>query len=84
MSKKRKTPVGGWAKDSRLREIGEYSQFALEQDIEGTVLFMARSVGWTKEEVMVYTAQLRREIRSGKHHPYFRQRIVPGRKLTTS
>lgn len=37
-------------------------------------------LGWTKEEVSVYCAQLRREIRSGKFHPFYRQRVVYARK----
>ncbi|KAJ3550040.1 hypothetical protein NM208_g185 [Fusarium decemcellulare] len=76
-----KAPIGGWAKDARLKEIGQFAQAALEQDYEGYVLFMANMVlGWSKEEVSLYCAQLRREIRSGKFHPFYRQRVVYGRK----
>ncbi|KAM0437943.1 hypothetical protein ACHAQK_007028 [Fusarium lateritium] len=76
-----KAPIGGWAKDPRLRQIGQFAQAALEQDYEGYVLYMANMVlGWSKEEVSLYCAQLRREIRSGKFHPYYRQRVVHGRK----
>ncbi|KAJ4244349.1 hypothetical protein NW762_014476 [Fusarium torreyae] len=76
-----KAPIGGWAKDARLKEIGQFAQAALEQDYEGYVLFMANMVlGWSKEEVSLYCAQLRREIRSGNFHPFYRQRVVYGRK----
>ncbi|KAM5346242.1 hypothetical protein ACJ41O_009247 [Fusarium nematophilum] len=76
-----KAPIGGWAKDARLKEIGQFAQAALEQDYEGYVLFMANMVlGWSKEEVSLYCAQLRKEIRSGKFHPFYRQRVVYGRK----
>ncbi|KAH7257840.1 S-adenosyl-L-methionine-dependent methyltransferase [Fusarium tricinctum] len=76
-----KAPIGGWAKDPRLKEIGQFAQAALEQDYEGYVLYMANMVlGWSKEEVSLYCAQLRREIRSGKFHPNYRQRVVYGRK----
>ncbi|KAF4446846.1 hypothetical protein F53441_9550 [Fusarium austroafricanum] len=76
-----KAPIGGWPKDPRLKQIGQFAQAALEQDYEGYVLYMANMVlGWTKEEVSVYCAQLRREIRSGKFHPFYRQRVVYGRK----
>ena len=61
--------------------MGRYVQYALEQDIEGRVLFMASvMVGWSKEELQVYAAQLRREMRSGKKHAYYRQKAVWGRK----
>ncbi|KAK1767868.1 S-adenosyl-L-methionine-dependent methyltransferase [Phialemonium atrogriseum] len=77
-----KNPLGGWPRDPKLSEIGKYTQLALEQDIEGTVLFMANSVGWTKMEIGVYIAHLRRELRSRKFHPYFWQKVVWGRKPT--
>jgi hypothetical protein len=74
-------PIGGWAEDTHLKEIGQFAQAALEQDYEGYVLFMANMVlGWSKEEVSTYCAQLRREIRSGKFHPFYRQRVGYGRK----
>ncbi|KAH7166538.1 S-adenosyl-L-methionine-dependent methyltransferase [Dactylonectria macrodidyma] len=79
----RKIPVGGWPSDKRMREIGIFVQAALEKDFEGYVLYMASQLlGWTMNEVRVYCAQLRREIRSGKHHAYFRFRAVYGRKPT--
>lgn len=31
----RQAPIGGWAQDPKLQEIGQYSQLALEQDLEG-------------------------------------------------
>lgn len=30
-----KAPIGGWAEDPRLREIGEFAQMCIEADIEG-------------------------------------------------
>lgn len=45
------------------------------------MLFVANVIaGWTREEVLVYIAQLRREIRTGKHHAYFKVKAVWGRK----
>lgn len=74
-------PIGGWPKDIRAKEIGRYIHASLEQDIEGYVLYMASQLlGWSAAEVTVYCAQLRREVRSGKFHAFYRQRIVYGRK----
>ncbi|KAK7418038.1 hypothetical protein QQX98_004177 [Neonectria punicea] len=75
-----KTPLGGWPKDESLRELGRYAQLTIESDIEGYVLFMANTLEWSKDEIQVYIAHLRREIRSGKHHGYWRQKAVWGRK----
>ena len=78
-------PIGGWAKDPKQKEVGQYVHLCLDPDYEGFVLFMASELlGWTKEQVYVYCAQLRREIRSLKYHPYYRQRVVYGRKPVTS
>ncbi|KAJ3544314.1 hypothetical protein NM208_g3117 [Fusarium decemcellulare] len=78
---KRWIPIGGWPQDPKMKEIGEFVLAALEHDIEGYVSYMANQLlGWTMQEVRVYCDQLRRELRSGKHHPYFRYRVVYGRK----
>jgi len=37
-------------------------------------------MGWSKEEVMAFLAQFRREVRSGKYRPYFKNKIIWGRK----
>jgi hypothetical protein len=63
-----------------MKEMGRYTQFGLETDIEGTVLFMAYTLGWSKEEIQVYIAHLRGEMRSGKMNAYYRQKVVWGRK----
>ncbi|RTE68271.1 hypothetical protein BHE90_017352 [Fusarium euwallaceae] len=77
----KKVPIGGWPRDPKQKEIGQYLQASLEQDLEGYVLYMASQLlGWTKEEVSVYCAQFRREIRSGKYHAFFQQRVIWGRK----
>ncbi|ENH64805.1 hypothetical protein FOC1_g10005570 [Fusarium oxysporum f. sp. cubense race 1] len=80
-----KIAIGGWPKDKKMREIGQYVLAALEQDFEGYVLYMASQLlGWSMQEVKVYCAQLRRELRSTANHPFFRYRAVYGRKLQTS
>lgn len=74
-------PIGSWPKDPRLSQIGQFSQAAMEQDLEGFVLYMANIVlGWSRDQVLVYCSQLRREMRSSKFHPYCRLRVVYGRK----
>ena len=36
--------------------------------------------GWSREQVQVYIAHLRRELRAGKYHVYYWQKVVWGRK----
>ncbi|KAM5354906.1 hypothetical protein ACJ41O_001552 [Fusarium nematophilum] len=76
-----KAPIGGWSSDPRLKQVGQFMQAALERDYEGYLLFLAcELLGWTKEQVSTFCGHLRREVRSGRHHPYFRQRVVYGQK----
>ncbi|KAH9989104.1 S-adenosyl-L-methionine-dependent methyltransferase [Xylariaceae sp. FL0662B] len=78
---KARTPLGPWPADEKMREVGQYNQLALEQDIEGFVVYLwTTTMGWSKEEIQVYAAHLRRELRSKKYHPYYPQRVLIGRK----
>lgn len=76
----KQTPVGRWPKDPKLKEIGEVAQLTLETDIEGYVLYPATALGWSREEVAVYAAHVRRQMRDPKSHGYYRQKVVWGRK----
>lgn len=79
-----KVPCGGWPADPRLKEIGVFSQAALLSDVEGFIGFLTDVLGWSRDEVRVYIAQLRRELRSLQHHVYCKQRVVWGRKPEAS
>ncbi|KAF7556964.1 hypothetical protein G7Z17_g1033 [Cylindrodendrum hubeiense] len=76
-----KSPIGSWPKDEKLREIGQYVQLTMESDFEGIIVFMTSVLGgWTKEDIQVYIAHLRREIRDKRKHGWFWQKIVWARK----
>ncbi|KAF4947150.1 hypothetical protein FGADI_10606 [Fusarium gaditjirri] len=79
-----RNPVGTWPQDPVEKRMGAYSKYGLETDSEGFIMFMAHTIGWTREEILVYVAQFRREIRSGKHHGYFAQKVVWGQKPETT
>jgi len=44
------------------------------------VLFLANTLGWTREEITVYLAMFRREVKSGLYQAYYKQKVVWGRK----
>ncbi|WZH46896.1 S-adenosyl-L-methionine-dependent methyltransferase [Fusarium acuminatum] len=79
-----RNPIGAWPEDPIEKRMGSYTQYGLETDSEGFILFMAHALGWKREEILVYIAQFRREIRSGKHHGYFAQKVVWGQKPKTT
>ena len=60
--------------------MGMYVRAALENDAEGAMGFMASQLGWTKEEITVYVANLRKELRSNAIHSYFRGNAVYAQK----
>ncbi|KAF5009420.1 hypothetical protein FDECE_4352 [Fusarium decemcellulare] len=75
-----KVPIGGWPSDPKLKEAGQYFQAAILQDIEGTLMFIANLLGWSKQEIDVFAAHYRREIRSKKIHGHFLQKVVWAQK----
>ncbi|KAH7214380.1 S-adenosyl-L-methionine-dependent methyltransferase [Fusarium oxysporum] len=75
-----KLPLNPFPKDPKLKEIGQFGELFSTQDTEGLVLFVANTLGWTPEEVHVYIAKFRREIRGRRNHPYIRLRTVWARK----
>ncbi|KAM0326606.1 hypothetical protein ACHAQA_006475 [Verticillium albo-atrum] len=75
-----KIPIGGWAKDPVLNEAGKFFQAAILQDIEGTLNFIALVLGWSPDEVAVFGAHYRSEIKNKRIHGYFSQRVVWGKK----
>ena len=75
-----KTPIGGWAKDPRLKQIGQFTQVGFLQDPEGYLLFLANAVGWEREQILAFLAHLRRELLSPKVHAYYCQKVLWARK----
>jgi SAM-dependent methyltransferase len=75
------SPLNGYMKEKKWKDIGMYSQVAFEQDIEGYTLFIfTRIMGWTPEQTRVYAAAFRKQLRDPNCHPYFRYKVVIGRK----
>jgi hypothetical protein len=64
-------PVGPWAKDKTLKEIGRFFlvQF-LEMGLEAYTLALFTRNGWSDQEVQVLLAKVRGELKSGKMHLY--------------
>ncbi|RSM01311.1 hypothetical protein CEP52_008577 [Fusarium oligoseptatum] len=79
-----KVPIGGWPTDLKLKQAGQYFQAAILQDIEGTLMFIADLLGWSKAEVDVFGEHYRREIKSNKIHGYFLQKVVWAQKPETT
>ncbi|KAI1381678.1 S-adenosyl-L-methionine-dependent methyltransferase [Hypoxylon crocopeplum] len=76
-----KVPMGGWPANPKLKEIGQWAQYTLEQDLEGFVMFVWNTaLGRSLDEMQVFLASYRKELRSRSVHAYLPQRVVYARK----
>ena len=60
--------------------MGLYMRSALENDTEGAIGFLATQIGWSKEEISVYAAHLRKELRTNSVHAFCRFNLVYAQK----
>ncbi|CCE35186.1 uncharacterized protein CPUR_02117 [Claviceps purpurea 20.1] len=76
-----KLPIGPWAKDPKLAEVGRAARAALENDVEGyTQMTWHNVLRRSADEYNVWLANLRKAIRNPKVHSYFMAHVVYGRK----
>ena len=62
------------------KEVGKCAAGAITMDAEGYVTYMANLQGWSKEEILVYAAHIRRELRNPAIHSYYRVQVAWGQK----
>ncbi|KAL2207636.1 S-adenosyl-L-methionine-dependent methyltransferase [Sarocladium strictum] len=81
VAKTYKVPIGPWAKDKRLKDIGFCN---LAQVLDGLEAFSLRLfcgvLKWKEEEVTVLLANVRKELKSGTVHAQFNYHAVYGQK----
>ncbi|KAJ0330318.1 hypothetical protein COL5a_003380 [Colletotrichum fioriniae] len=67
-----KWPTNPWAKDPKYKKIGEWNYHNFGGAVETVSLApLTRVHGWTKEEVLVFAADVRKDLRDPKVHSYF-------------
>ncbi|KAF5576136.1 mRNA 3 end-processing YTH1 [Fusarium pseudocircinatum] len=76
-----KVPIGGWAKDSKLRQVGQFLRATIENDLEGyTLMAWQQIMGWPKDEYQLFLMNMRKALRDKKVHSYIRVRFLNARK----
>ena len=66
-----KWPVGTWPKDKYYKEIGYWCVTNLDYGLEGlTLALLTRGLGWTKEVVLAFCADVRWGLRDPRVHAY--------------
>ncbi|KAJ5457249.1 hypothetical protein N7530_012523 [Penicillium desertorum] len=79
-------PVGPWARDPTMKEAGRLHYHQWTAGMEGWGLYLLTKFGvprpWTKEEVLVLLARVRKELQDPHVHMWQYARRVWGRKPT--
>ncbi|CCE28863.1 uncharacterized protein CPUR_02553 [Claviceps purpurea 20.1] len=75
-----KLPIGPWAKDPKLAEVGRFAREALENDLEGYTQMLWQSLQRPEDEYHVWLASMRKAIRNPKVHSHGMVQVVYGRK----
>ncbi|QKX57065.1 uncharacterized protein TRUGW13939_04173 [Talaromyces rugulosus] len=69
-----KAPIGSWAKDRHLKELGRYNRLQWEEGIEGwSMMLLTNLLGWSRAEVELYLMKMRQGLRDPKIHAYQEQ-----------
>ncbi|KAM5375928.1 hypothetical protein ACJZ2D_005718 [Fusarium nematophilum] len=64
--------MGGWPKDPKWKEVGQYNLHIVDGSLEGYVLFMLTNVmGWEYIEVQAFLTKTRATLRDKSVHPSF-------------
>ncbi|KAI9804639.1 MAG: hypothetical protein M1833_006714 [Piccolia ochrophora] len=76
-----KMPIGPWALDKQLKNVGALNLLQTLEGMEGFTLRLFTAVlGWKPEEVQVLLAQVRKEFNDGKIHPQFNFYVEYGQR----
>ncbi|KAJ5770169.1 uncharacterized protein N7511_002220 [Penicillium nucicola] len=82
--KEYKWPIGPWPRDQKYKEAGTAHYQHWLSGMEGWCMWLLTKFGapnpWSKDEVTVYVAKLRAEIKNPRYHIYQRARRVWSRK----
>jgi len=74
-------PISDWPEDPEEKELGMFARFGFEEDMPGLIGYAATVLGdWTMEELEVWMAQLRRELKSRRVHGWHTYKVVYGQK----
>lgn len=66
-------PVNSWPKDEKLSEIGRWHCVNLDMGLEAIALaLLTRVMDWSKAEVEVFCASVRKDLRNLNIHAYWK------------
>lgn len=67
-----KLPFGPWPRDQRMKEIGLFHREQFLEGLEGIIIrYLTMVEGWVKEEVEVFLAKVRTQVKDRRIHSYW-------------
>ncbi len=76
-----KWPINTWARDKKHKEVGLWALENFSWGCESMSLALfTRALGWSADEVRVFMAQVRTDLRNRKYHAYWNFWVIYGRK----
>ncbi|KAJ4316288.1 hypothetical protein N0V84_007933 [Fusarium piperis] len=76
-----KMPIGAWPKDPKLKEIGKCQSVQQIQAVEAyTPRIFSTVLGWRDDEVQVYVAKVKKELKDPTIHLYVPVYCIWGRR----
>ena len=74
-------PVGPWAKDPHLKELGKWERLHMQMSVEShTPALFSRILGWTPDQIRVLIECAKAEIRDKNLHLITSYRFITGRR----
>jgi hypothetical protein len=75
------TPIGPWARNRVMKEVGLYWRAVLMEGLEAIALGpFTRGLGWRREEVEVFLASVRKAYLDRNTHAYMPFHVIYGQK----
>ncbi|KEZ45805.1 hypothetical protein SAPIO_CDS1620 [Scedosporium apiospermum] len=76
-----KLPCNPWPRDKRLKLVGAWEQHNLLNNLEGMLMrLFHKGLGWSEDEILLFSAMLRKDIKNLGFHAYWPFITVYGRK----
>ncbi|KAF5695369.1 methyltransferase [Fusarium denticulatum] len=76
-----KWPTNTWPRDPKFKEIGLWTLANIERNLETISSFLLKQgLGMSQEEIVVFIAEVRAEMRNLKVHAYWEVFVVTGQK----
>ncbi|KAL2879737.1 hypothetical protein SGCOL_004779 [Colletotrichum sp. CLE4] len=76
-----KIPIGPWAKDPSLKDIGMCNLIQMLEGLDAFILkLFCTALDWTREEALVLLSEVRQEMKACKSHVYLHFHVVYGQK----